>query len=312
MTLDKYEQDVRKMKYIDRKGNVTIEEIGHDKFLRHLYTDWGGKICLKLLIRPFASGLVTAFLKSGVSARMIPGFIKRNRIVMSDYEETVYRSFYEFITRRVHSGARPVAEGTRTLISPCDGKAMVARIDRNARFFIKNREYTVQQLLRSGTLAERYIGGYVVLIRMGIEDCHHYCYAAEGVKSSNVVLGGKLHAVSHTANDQFPVYSENSREYALLQTPQFGTLVMMEVGALLSENVSNLHKGPRKVDKGQEKGCFGFGEAAVVLLIQPDKVRMDYDLIENTENGYETIIRMGERIGEQKLSKRAGKAYRRD
>lgn len=30
------------MKYIDRKGNITIEENEQDKFLRHLYNDWGG------------------------------------------------------------------------------------------------------------------------------------------------------------------------------------------------------------------------------------------------------------------------------
>ena len=35
------------MKYIDRKGNITIEENGQDKFLRHLYNDWGGRLCLE-------------------------------------------------------------------------------------------------------------------------------------------------------------------------------------------------------------------------------------------------------------------------
>ena len=43
------------MKYIDRKGNITIEENEQDKFLRHLYNDRGGRLCLKLLIRPFVS-----------------------------------------------------------------------------------------------------------------------------------------------------------------------------------------------------------------------------------------------------------------
>ena len=38
------------MKYIDRKGNITIEENGQDKFLRHLYNDWGGRLCLKIII----------------------------------------------------------------------------------------------------------------------------------------------------------------------------------------------------------------------------------------------------------------------
>lgn len=42
-----------------------------------------------------------------------------------------------------------------------------------------------------------------------------------------------------------------------------------------------------------------------MLLIQHGKVRLDADLVENSENGYETIVRMGERIGKCKLPKRA-------
>ena len=57
--------------------------------------------------------------------------------------------------------------------------------------------------------------------------------------------------------------------------------------------------------KGEEKGYFEFGGSTIVLLLQHGKVRMDSDLIENSENGYETIVRMGERIGKCKLPKRA-------
>ena len=57
--------------------------------------------------------------------------------------------------------------------------------------------------------------------------------------------------------------------------------------------------------KGDEKGYFEFGGSTVVLLLQNGKVRLDADLVENSENGYETIVRMGERIGKCKLSKRA-------
>ena len=32
------------MKYIDRKGNITIEENSQDKLLRHLYNDRGGRL----------------------------------------------------------------------------------------------------------------------------------------------------------------------------------------------------------------------------------------------------------------------------
>ena len=43
------------MKYIDRKGNITIEENEQDKFLRHLYNGWGGRLCLRILVQPFVT-----------------------------------------------------------------------------------------------------------------------------------------------------------------------------------------------------------------------------------------------------------------
>ena len=63
------------------------------------------------------------------------------------------------------------------------------------------------------------------------------------------------------------------------------------------------------VKKGQEKGNFEFGGSTIILLIQPEKVRIDYDLIENTEGGYETIVKMGERIGECRKSKNTKNHY---
>ncbi|MDO4306040.1 MAG: archaetidylserine decarboxylase [Eubacteriales bacterium] len=296
------------MKYIDRKGNITIEESDQDKLLRHLYTDRGGRLCLKLLIRPFVSRLAGVVLKSRLSAGFIPGFAERNGIDMSDYEEKKYGSYNDFFTRKIRPEARPVAKGENILISPCDGKLSVHRIGRDSRFYIKDAEYTVEQLLRSKSLAKRYDNGYAVIIRLTVDDYHHYCYVAEGVKSSNVSLAGCFHTVNPVANELYPIYKENAREYTLLQTTKFGTVVMMEVGAMMVGKIRNHHKNPRKVDKGEEKGYFEFGGSTIVLLLQHGKVRLDYDLVENTENGYETIVRMGERIGEQKLPKRTGKS----
>lgn len=296
------------MKYIDRKGNITIEENEQDKFLRHLYTDWGGRLCLRVLVMPFVSRIGGMVLKSRFSAGFVPGFIMRNGIDMSDYEERKYDSYNDFFTRKIKPEARPVAEGEKTLISPCDGKLTVYRIGRDSTFYIKDTEYTVEQLLRSRSLARRYEYGYAVVIRLTVDNYHRYCYVAEGRKSSNVSLAGCFHTVNPVANDLYPIYKENAREYTLLQTAKLGTIVMMEVGAMMVGKIHNHHKGPCRVYKGKEKGYFEFGGSTIVLLLQHGKVRPDYDLLENTENGYETIVRMGERIGEQKLPKRTGKA----
>lgn len=295
------------MKYIDRKGNITIEENSQDKLIRYLYTDWGGRLCLKLLIRPFVSRLAGVVLKSRVSACFVPGFAARNGIDMSDYEEKKYSSYNDFFTRKIKPGARPLAKGENILVSPCDGKLSVHRIGADSGFFIKDTEYTLEQLLRSPRLAGKYEDGYAVVIRLTVDNYHHYCYPAEGVQSSTVSLAGCFHTVNPAAGEQYPIYKENAREYALLQTANFGTILMMEVGAMMVGKIRNRYKTPHKVNRGEEKGYFEFGGSTVILLLQHGKVRLDYDLLENTENGYETIVRMGERIGEQKLPKRTGK-----
>lgn len=49
--------------------------------------------------------------------------------------------------------------------------------------------------------------------------------------------------------------------------------------------------------RGQEKGRFAFGGSTVVLLVEPGKVMMDRDILENSRDGFETLVKMGQRIG---------------
>ena len=52
-------------------------------------------------------------------------------------------------------------------------------------------------------------------------------------ESWRIRIPGILHTVNPVANDAYPIYKENSREYSLLKTENFRTMLMMEVGALL-------------------------------------------------------------------------------
>ena len=291
------------MKYIDRMGNVTVEENGQDKLLRHLYNDRGGRLCLRVLVSPWISKMAGRLLNTGFSARFVGDFVEKNRIDLSICEKQKFSSWNDFFTRRLRQGERPVDERENVLVSPCDGKLSVYRIDKNSRFWIKDTEYTVEQLLRNKSLAERYLGGYALVFRLTVDDYHHFCYPADGKKSDNVVVPGIFHTVNPVANEVYPIYRENAREYTLLKTEKFGTVLMMEVGAMMVGKITNVEKKSVSVKKGQEKGWFEFGGSTIILLLQHGKVRLDYDLIENTENGYETVVRMGERIGETRKRK---------
>ena len=291
------------MKYIDRMGNVTVEENDQDKLLRHLYNDRGGRLCLRVLVSPWISKMAGRLLNTGFSARFVGDFVEKNRIDLSICEKQKFSSWNDFFTRRLRQGERSVDEREKVLVSPCDGKLSVYRIDKNSRFWIKDTEYTVEQLLRNKSLAERYLGGYALVFRLTVDDYHHFCYPADGKKSDNVVVPGIFHTVNPVANEVYPIYRENAREYTLLKTEKFGTVLMMEVGAMMVGKITNVETKSVSVKKGQEKGWFEFGGSTIILLLQHGKVRLDYDLIENTENGYETVVRMGERIGETRKRK---------
>ena len=72
---------------------------------------------------------------------------------------------------------------------------------------------------------------------------------------------------------------------------------MMEVGALLVGKIVNHHE-ETTVERGLEKGFFEFGGSTVVLAFEPGKVQLDTDILTNSQKGFETKVKMGERIGE--------------
>ncbi|HIP33680.1 MAG TPA: phosphatidylserine decarboxylase, partial [Bacteroidia bacterium] len=48
--------------------------------------------------------------------------------------------------------------------------------------------------------------------------------------------------------------------------------------------------------KAQEKGYFKFGGSTVVLIFEKNKIKIDKDFLENTQNGLETAVLMGNQI----------------
>lgn len=289
------------MKYIDRDGKVTIEESGQDRLLKKLYTCRTGRAVLKIMVRPFLSNAAGRLLSQRCSRCLIRPFVKKNKIDMSCFEERNYISYNDFFTRKIKPEFRPIDDDGSALICPCDGKLSVYPIvngsEGKSMFCIKNTTYTLESLLRSCRLARHFEGGYACVIRLTVDDYHRYCYIDDGKKSGNVRIPGVFHTVNPAANDVMPIYKENTREYTLLKTLHFKTVLMMEVGAMLVGRITNYH-GECQVKRGREKGRFEFGGSTIVLIFQKDSVCIDESLIRNTEDGYETIVKMGERIGE--------------
>lgn len=280
----------------DRNGAVTQEHSVQDRVLEALYGSRAGRLLLRPLVTPAFSRLGGRLLDTRLSALLIGPFVRAAGVDMSQYERRRYRSYNDFFTRRLAPGARTVRREPDCLISPCDGRLSVCEIGPGCAFQVKHTRYTAAALLCSHRLAERFRGGYAWIFRLCVDDYHRYIYPDGGVKSSNFRIPGVFHTVNPIANDSFPVYKENTREYTLLRTEHFGTVLMMEVGALLVGKIENRH-GAGTVRRGQEKGNFAFGGSTIILLTQRGLAAPDRDILRNSRRGIETRVRLGERVG---------------
>ena len=284
------------MDYIDLQGKKVSNITNQDKLLSFLYTNIFGRMLLKPLIQPQVSKLAGRYLSSAHSKWLISKFIERNEINMDIYEECDYSSFNDFFTRKIKPDCRPVPEDLDVLISPCDCLATVYPIQENTTFSIKNTEYTLCSLLRSPRLAKRFRGGYAYVLRLTVEDYHRYLYSVSGKQSKNYHIDGTYHTVNPIANDYLPIYKENTREYTVIHSKEFGDVLQMEVGALLVGKISN-HKQSTVVTRGEEKGFFEYGGSTIVVLTQKGRVTPRSDLLTNSKNGYETKVLQAHPLG---------------
>lgn len=262
--------------------------------LRFLYKTPPGRLILKGLVQPGFSKAAGRFLSSPASRHIVPVYKKLNDINTEDCASQEYASFNEFFYRKrreEHFDDEPAG-----LISPCDGLLSVYPVDGRSTYRIKNVDYDLKQLLRDERLAQRYSGGLCLVFRLTPKHYHRYCFAADGKISCSRRIEGVLHCVRPIAYTSRPVFIENSREYVVIDTEDFGEIIQMEVGALMVGKIHN-HEPAFQAVKGQEKGYFEFGGSTIIVLTQKDRLDVPEEYIQKTRLGLETDIRKGQLAG---------------
>ena len=280
----------------NRKGEIVHTNVKQNQILKKLYCTSDGRRILKVLTNPVISKMAGDFMNSSFSKPLIHSFIKNNHIDTSQHVMNDFRSYNDFFTRAVKLSKRPIDYSLSHLISPCDSKLTVYEIDNRSIFRIKGSRYRISDLLKNDFLAGRFIGGYCMIFRLEVDDYHRYCYIDSGTKTNNVFIKGELHTVNPIALQKYNIYKRNSREYTLLHTNNFGDVVQCEVGAMMVGRIRN-HHNEYKFRKGEEKGFFEFGGSTIVLLFERGAVIPDRDIMKNSNEGYETIVKYGEKIG---------------
>lgn len=280
----------------DRNGRLLPESRMEEKFLGKLYGTTAGRAALKLLVRPSVSKVGGWLLSKKISCAVIKPFIKKAGIHMEDYERRRFTSYNDFFTRKIRPESRPIDREPSHFISPCDGRLTVHTVTSEAAFYVKNTKYTLKSLTRSEKIPQRYIGGQLLIFRMTMDDYHRYAYADSGYIGKSKKIPGFFHTVKPAANDYCSVYKENQRDISLLDSENFGTLLLVEVGALLIGKIVHYEEN-KKVTRGAEMGRFEFGGSTIIICAEKERLKIDEDILQNSEQNIETKVQYGMKIG---------------
>lgn len=271
-----------------------------NKFLRFLYGTIPGRVLLRPLCGRKLSHILGKFLDTGLSRPLIKVFIKSNHIDITECEKNRFQSFNDFFTRSLKPNARPLPKEKNILFSPCDGLLSAYHITNDLVLPIKQSCYKISDLLGNSPIKNDLENGICLVFRLCVDHYHRYCYIDDGIKGDNIFIPGKLHTIRPIALEKTPVFIQNCKEYTIMETENFGTVVQVEVGAMLVGKICNLHNAGI-ISRGKEKGMFLYGGSTIILLLEECNVSINDSLFTATRKGLETPVKMGQPIGRSLL-----------
>ncbi|MDD2765393.1 MAG: archaetidylserine decarboxylase [Opitutaceae bacterium] len=291
------------------KQTVETERIYGEGWLRWIYGNPLGRLALWLVVRRAVFSWYYGWrMNRRYSANQILPFIVDYGLDVDEFAKSAFafKTFNEFFHRALKPGVRPVAPGGDVAVLPADGRHLVfPDVDAADGFYVKGAKFTVAELLGEAhlppeqqVLAPRFAGGAMLISRLAPVDYHRFHFPVGGVAGEPRLIKGWLYSVHPIAlrrNLRYLV--ENKRMVTLIESPAFGPVAMIEIGATNVGRIRQLFIPGRPVAKGEEKGLFAFGGSCVITLFGRGRIRFDADLIGQSAQHLETYAKMGDRLG---------------
>lgn len=239
------------------------------------------------------------------SVASIPGFIKYHKLPVHEILDPLdsFKSFNEFFYRRIKLDEyRPLShpDDPCVTVSPADCRLHVfPTISEATRLWIKGVNFSVSALLADEELGRYFEGGSLVIARLAPQDYHRFHSPVDGTVTANYHIPGTYFTVNPMAvRQKVDVYTENARTVTMIDSPQFGKVAFVSIGAMMVGSIEITVDVGSKLRRRDEVGYFAFGGSTIVLLYSKEaKVQFDSDLVENSQQQLETLIKVGDSIG---------------
>lgn len=288
----------------DRDTGIILEEkiSGHVKLgMRIIYNGKGKES------RKFKALLKSLSIRQGkkfddpASTRQIESFIKFHSLNMSECEEVSYKTFNEFFYRRLKAGSRnPEGESSKIFVSPADSRCTVfSTIHQSKEVWIKSSRFTLGRLTgnyKPDIFNDRSCS--ISVFRLAPQDYHRFHCPCNAIIGKPIHIDGEYYTVNPMAiRSSLDVFGENVRMIIPLESPEFGTLLCIPIGAMMVGSIILTRKEGDYVKRGEELGYFKFGGSTIVIVIPSKCIEFDTDLSKNSVDGIETLVKVGMSVG---------------
>ena len=284
------------------RKTVESEDIYGERWLRFAYENPAGKFFVWALAkRALFSRLYGWQMSKRVSANRVLPFILKYNINTDEFAKSpfVYKTFNEFFYRALKKEARPIAEGDDVTVFPADARHLIfPDVDAAEGFYVKGAKFSLAELLGSAEDGRTFAGGGMAISRLCPVDYHRFHFPVGGTASEPRLINGPLYSVNPIAlRRRLSALAENKRVITYVESPVFGRVAIVEVGATNVGSIVQTFVGGRPVAKGEEKGLFKFGGSCVITLFQKGRVQFDEDVVAQSRKFVETYARIGDRMG---------------
>lgn len=281
---------------------LATEQIFGEKWLRFAYENPLGRASVWLLARrKWFSAYYGWKMNKRRSALKILSFIADYDLDVDEFVKRAfdYKNFNEFFYRALKPECRPIAPYPRTAVLPADGRHLAfPDVDAADGFYVKGVKFTLAELLGDDALAAEFAGGAMLISRLCPVDYHRFHFPVAGQPAAARLVDGWLYSVSPIAlRHNLHYLVQNKRMITLIESPDFGRVAMLEVGATNVGTIHQTYVEDRAAAKGEEKGFFAFGGSCVITLFQKGRIRFAEDLLTQSAECVETYARMGDVLG---------------
>ena len=248
------------------------------------------------------AGKLAHYQGGSLTTSVITWFVKRYQVNMAEAanpDVASYKTFNEFFTRPLKTGARPIAQAD--FICPVDGAiSQFGAIKKDQIFQAKGHAYSTTALVGGDkTLADKFENGHFTCLYLSPKDYHRIHMPCDGTLVSMTYVPGALFSVNPTTAQGVPgLFARNERVVCEFTSTQHGSFIMVLVGATIvgsmatvwHDAVNDIINPPRTgktktwsyenknitLKQGDEMGRFLLG-STVVMLFEKDALQFNSD-----------------------------------